>query len=636
MFRRDMWPFTPEKLSDVIDKETLSVLQAGCCERLGRSLIIYDYVPVTGDFSERIEPIELRQHFEKFCDFLRNDEYVQGGDSLCKQCNLTETQKSLVEFRQKGKLFRSFVCCMGLMEVSHVIQVGNKPLALLYSGQYRPDHGVGEILENVANLGRQSDCPVQLDDASRNELLHLTNELKVPPADLPERLYKEAAFIQNIAENEYQQQKYKWEQGFLDELRLSINHNGVPNLKSIRRNVTRLLGRVRAFCRCEYAVFFGSEREHDTVLAVIAADGVPAEINQNLPHFNWKKAGLSLEHFNAQNFDIIGQHSDMRKRGIRGDNSQFFADRSYVLPVSLDRRYRGVLVLGNFAEEINFQAEKRFLLEIAGVIGSFALTELEIRSLERKHKQSQSTADLLAHQIGTALTPITTQIGRALHLTRKPDPALVMPRVKRLLERMEKLNLHLADGARQTLKGQSLQIEPDDMEFEAFPLSVLVTNCAQYFIPKAQKENKYLIIDKSIELLPEAEVDIARLIIALSNLLDNAVKYSFLKTTIYVRSSLHNVADPEHTSAIIEVDNIGYQIPSQIEDEIFKQGVRGLTKAKLGIIPGSGLGLWEAKAVLVAHRGDIKVRCIKTSIRRAEGVAYRVIFLATVPLKQQK
>ncbi len=70
------------------------------------------------------------------------------------------------------------------------------------------------------------------------------------------------------------------------------------------------------------------------------------------------------------------------------------------------------------------------------------------------------------------------------------------------------------------------------------------------------------------------------------------------------------------------------------QQRIFEQGTRGLTAAKLGHIPGSGLGLWEARAVVVAHGGEIRVRTSQTSIRRRQGQAHHVVFVIELPLRQ--
>ena len=42
MPKQDKWPYTPVRLSQIIDRETLTVIESGCCERLGRPLTILD------------------------------------------------------------------------------------------------------------------------------------------------------------------------------------------------------------------------------------------------------------------------------------------------------------------------------------------------------------------------------------------------------------------------------------------------------------------------------------------------------------------------------------------------------------------------------------------------------------------
>jgi signal transduction histidine kinase len=137
-------------------------------------------------------------------------------------------------------------------------------------------------------------------------------------------------------------------------------------------------------------------------------------------------------------------------------------------------------------------------------------------------------------------------------------------------------------------------------------------------------------------LLPEADIDVARLTIAVSNLLDNALKYSFPNTSIYVRGSALSIHNPEMASALIEVDDLGVEIRLEDRERIFDQGTRGLIGAKMGRIPGAGLGLWEARAVIEAHRGEIGVNCEPTSILRSQGLAYHVVFSVRVPLRQKR
>jgi signal transduction histidine kinase len=486
----------------------------------------------------------------------------------------------------------------------------------------------------VQALGTGPYAAVELDEPTRQDLLSLSAVLPPAPEDICERLGREAEHIQRIAEVEYRQGKYHWEQEYLDTLRVPLVYNGTTRLKHLRQSVRALLEHVRDFCHCEYAVFFASVQEGKTVLAPLAGVGIPKPIEDNLPHFNWKKAGLPRENFDAKAWDVANGHQ-ANVKGVRGDNSHYFAQAGCVLPTSLGNRYRGVLVLGPFAEPVNLQEESRFLIESANTVGSFALTELEVRDLEQERRRWKSTATLLTHQLRTALTPITTQIGRAKLLARRIGKDTTTERIVDFLKRAEDLSLQLRDGVRKTLAGHVLQLEAEDLEFEEYPLSVLVANCIEGFVPEAEKRHRQLVVDeKSVELLPEAEVDVARLTIALSNLIENAIKYSYPNTKIYIHAEFHAVGDPNLAYAVIEVDDLGDKIRQEDRESIFDEGTRGLTGVKLGRIPGSGLGLWETRAVVQAHGGEVGVSCKPTSIRRPQGTAYHVVFSVRIPLNQ--
>jgi signal transduction histidine kinase len=636
MFQQDRWPFVPVRLSEIIDPERLAVIEAGCSARLGRALTILDYEPEMAGFAFRIDSINVEQRWDGFCALLRDPASVQGGDNACAEYDLQQAKASLEDFRKNGALFRSFSCHMGLRDATYVVRVGGQPAALLYTGQHRPIEGAGPVVANVEALGSGRYEKIWLDPATRAELVSLAQALPQEPPDFQEALQREAELIQKIAEAEYSRGKYQWEQAFLDQLRRVSVVNGPTNLDGLRWQLGDLLAQVRDFCRCGYALFFASVQEGDTVLAPIAWAGIPVSVETKLPHFNWKKAGLSTDAFDARMLDPGQGCQQMRASGIRGDNSAFFAQAGCVMPVALGNRYRGALAFGPFAEPPSFDSDRRFLAEIADTVGSFGLTALEVRYLEQERRRWQSTARLLTHQLRTALTPITTQVGRAKSLAQKMTGNTIGMRVVDLLSRAEDLSLHLAESARQTLAGHVLQLEADDLEFELYPLSVLAANCADGFLHEAERRRRQLVVDKSVELLPEAEIDVARLTIAISNLIDNALKYSYPNTSIYVRGIFLSLNNPDLASAIIEVDDLGDEIPLAEREEIFEEGTRGLTTAKLGRIPGTGLGLWETRAVIEAHGGEIGVSCEPTRIQRSQGLAYRVIFSVKIPLRRRR
>jgi signal transduction histidine kinase len=619
-----------------MDKETLAVIESGCSERLGRPLTILDFDPQTEGFSDRIESINEKQRYEGFCRLLRDGARIEGGDQACEQADIAQAKESLQEFYRTESPFRTFQCHMGLADMTYIVQIRNRPVAIAFSGQYCPAVGVASIHEKIQGLGTGSQSHIKLAEAEREQLLRLAEKLQPMPEDARGRLEREAKHIQRIAEAEFELYKRQWEQEFLDELRRVSLEPGELNRKHLQKKLGHILELIKEFCHCDYAVFFCSVREGETVLTPLAEAGVPSETVESLPHFNWKKAGLPLESFDARGWDIAQCHYSSRKRGIRGDNSEYFDGASCVIPTSLGDRYRGVLVLGPFSEPVSIQGEQRFLIEIANTVGVFALTELEVLDLERERRRWSDTAKLLVHQLGTALTPITIQIGRANALIEKGGVSTDVKRISDFVNRAEDLALLLAQSAKETLAGHVLQVETDDLEFERYSLSVLVGNCAAGFLEKAEKEKLELVVDQDVEFLPDADVDVARLMIALANLIDNAIKYSYSGRKIYIRSHLDSTTDTDRAAAIIEIDNLGYGIRKEDRERIFESGTRGLTAAKLGRIPGSGLGLWEARAVAVAHGGEIRVRCDRTSFRSHMGRGYHVVFSMKIPLNQKE
>jgi signal transduction histidine kinase len=442
--------------------------------------------------------------------------------------------------------------------------------------------------------------------------------------------------VERIAEAEFGLQKARWEQEFLDELRHTPVGSGEPTRSMLRAHVQTMLEQIAGFCHCAYAIFFGSAQENDTVLAPVAHFGLPRPVQERLPHFNWKKAGLALAPAGVKNWPISCDGKPVCMRGIRGDNSDHFQDACCIVPTSLGDRYMGALVLGPIEAPLDVEQERRFLYEMANVVGLTALTGLEVLYLDRERRRWQSTARLLTHQLRTALTPIASQTGIARALVDKADHGgrIDAQRVSGLLGRAENLAMRVARRARQTMEGHVLQFESEDLDLERTQLSVLVSNCTVGFMDRAHKHHVELFLDERVEYLPQADVDVARLTIALANLIDNAIKYSFPKTTIYVRSHFQADRSVEKANAVIEVDNLGYEIAPEDRDRIFERGERGLIAAKLGHIEGSGLGLWEARAIAVAHGGEINMRCDRTGRRTAWGQAHHIVFTITIPLRQ--
>ena len=80
MYQKDKWPFYPDSLGEIVDKETLAVLESGCCERIKRPLTIFDIHFGKKDDFHRIDSIDENQRYESFCQHYRDESIFKHGD----------------------------------------------------------------------------------------------------------------------------------------------------------------------------------------------------------------------------------------------------------------------------------------------------------------------------------------------------------------------------------------------------------------------------------------------------------------------------------------------------------------------------------------------------------------------------
>lgn len=125
-------------------------------------------------------------------------------------------------------------------------------------------------------------------------------------------------------------------------------------------------------------------------------------------------------------------------------------------------------------------------------------------------------------------------------------------------------------------------------------------------IEKILKRLQPLASEANVEVVYEsfrpvtAEVDEVKLSLAISNLVENAIKYN--RENGWVHVSLN----ADHKYVYIEVADSGIGIPETETEHIFERFYR-VDKSHSREIGGSGLGLSIARNAVVMHRGAIKV-----------------------------
>lgn len=137
-----------------------------------------------------------------------------------------------------------------------------------------------------------------------------------------------------------------------------------------------------------------------------------------------------------------------------------------------------------------------------------------------------------------------------------------------------------------------------DMNIENISLNELIELILKRLRPIAKQRHIDVLYESIREV--NAEVDEVKLTLALSNFVENAIKYN--NDYGYVKVSL----DADHQFATIVVEDNGIGIPEDEQEHIFERFYR-VDKSHSKEIGGTGLGLAIARNAVLMHRGSIKI-----------------------------
>jgi two-component system, OmpR family, phosphate regulon sensor histidine kinase PhoR len=215
----------------------------------------------------------------------------------------------------------------------------------------------------------------------------------------------------------------------------------------------------------------------------------------------------------------------------------------------------------------------------------------------------------VAHQLTAPLNAIKWNI-EALR-----DAEVSLPRKSKLLSSIYSQGTILVHLIKNFTLMSNLEADLELGQFRERPepadILRLCINLANDFQPQAAEsgEKKVIVDEESFERALEGKkVQMVKNLIAqaVSNLLENAVKYSDFRAVITVeaeRGSLRGVP----VSLVISVASSGIPIGQSEHKSLFERGFRG-SAAKQKVPAGTGIGLYLAKRVMMLHQGTIGLR----------------------------
>jgi two-component system, OmpR family, phosphate regulon sensor histidine kinase PhoR len=254
----------------------------------------------------------------------------------------------------------------------------------------------------------------------------------------------------------------------------------------------------------------------------------------------------------------------------------------------------GAPVVGNLTvvfPEPRTLALRAFPLADRGPTGRIVVTMTDITQRRRLEVLRRDFVANASHELKTPVAAVRA-LAETMLTALPEDPEAghrFAVRIGREAERLDALARDLLDLAR--VERGTLDVEPVDLVGLAKEMVALLADRAE--------ERR---IRLSTELQPNVAVrgDRAQLGLLLSNLIDNALRYTPAKGTVCVR------LDATESRAVLQVADTGEGIPAAELPRIFERFYR-VDKARARQTGGTGLGLAIVRHVAEAHGGTVRV-----------------------------
>lgn len=237
----------------------------------------------------------------------------------------------------------------------------------------------------------------------------------------------------------------------------------------------------------------------------------------------------------------------------------------------------------------DLQVRSRFD-ELSQLTDSFNVLLGKMQALEESRQEFVSN---VSHELKT---PITSMKVLADSLLMQEDVPSEMYRefMSDMVEEIDRENKIINDLltlVKMDKKAAELNIEPVN-------INALLELLLKRIKPIAARRNIEVVFESFREVV--GEVDEVKLSLALSNLIENAVKYN--NDGGYVHVSLN----ADHKFFYIKVQDNGVGIPEECQSQVFERFYR-VDKARSRETGGTGLGLAITRNAILMHKGAIKL-----------------------------
>ena len=224
------------------------------------------------------------------------------------------------------------------------------------------------------------------------------------------------------------------------------------------------------------------------------------------------------------------------------------------------------------------------------------LSEAFNKMLGRLKILDESREEFVSNVSNELKTPMTSMKVLADSLLEKDNVPVEMYQefmqdIAKEIDRENQIITDLLSLVKMDRSGQTMNIQ-------TMNINDLLEQILKRLKPIAEKKNVEMVMESFRPV--NAEIDETKFTLAVSNLVENAIKYN--RENGWVHVSLN----ADHKYFYVKVEDSGIGIPEQDQAHIFERFYR-VDKSHSREIGGTGLGLAIARNAVLVHRGSIKV-----------------------------
>jgi signal transduction histidine kinase len=318
---------------------------------------------------------------------------------------------------------------------------------------------------------------------------------------------------------------------------------------------------------------------------------LPQVVKKSLPDFDdaASRPDLKLTVHDGDGHLVLGDgHDKAPKSEVTGRMAFVFSD--WKLSLGGGSMTAEEWAQSNFLLNISLSALLALVL-LGGVV-------LALRTAAREIKLSRMKADFVSNVSHELRTPIASirVFGEFLRLGRAGSEA----KTREYGEYIETESRRLTQLINNILDFSKIESGAKTYRLQSEHLESIVEGVARTLEVSLKHKGFRLDYDPPAEPLPLMEIDPEAITQALSNLVDNAVKYSGEATEVHVRLAR---VDGE---ALISVEDHGIGISRDEQGKIFDRFHR-VSTGLVHTVRGSGLGLSIVRHIARAHGGSVSV-----------------------------